>query len=310
MKPRKLSSTATDLARCQHGVVARRQLLAAGISENTIDWRVGSGYLTRLFRGTYAVGRAEVSQHGLWMAGVLSSGENALLAYRSAAAAWGFARSRPAVETVRPSQALRQRASIVLAGTSLSSRLNARQTRHIPTADIASVEGVPVTSVARTLLDLASCLSGAEYKRAFLEADRLNLLDDNSLADCAARDIRRRGVGRFRDHVLERVDHVNRTRSVLEALFLDLCERSGIEPPEVNVVVCGFEVDCVWRQSRLIVELDGYSFHKGRESFERDAARSNALRADGWCLLRFTWRMLAREPNRVSAQVRAAMAAS
>jgi hypothetical protein len=166
------------------------------------------------------------------------------------------------------------------------------------------VAGIPVTSVARTLLDLSSCLSPVEFKRAFVAADRLELLDESAIAECARRDVRRQGVGEFRRHANRRLAGVDRTRSDLEALFLDLCASSGIEAPEVNATVCGFEVDCVWRGPRLIVELDGYRFHRGRESFENDADRANRLKAEGWDMLRFTWRTVTGEPGQVAGQVR------
>ncbi len=295
---------AAELARCQHGVLARRQMLARGVSHSTLAARVRSRHLTRLFSSTYAVGRAEVSQRGLWMAGVLTSGRGAVLGYRSAAATWGILDVRPAVETIRRSNGMRQRADVLLDGTIQSIPLFARRTRNLPDQDVTLVDGIPVTSVARTLLDLSSSVSAPEFKRLFLEADRLGLLEAAAIEDCAGRDIRRRGVREFRRLASRRLVDTGQTRSVLEALFLDLCAGSGIEPPEVNVSVCGFEVDCVWHRSRLAVELDGYRYHRGRENFERDAHRANVFRAAGWNQLRFTWRMVTGDPDRVAAQIR------
>jgi very-short-patch-repair endonuclease len=238
------------------------------------------------------------------MAGVLASGPGAVLAYRSAAAIWGLLDVRPAVETVRCSEGGRQRARVLLEGRVSSVPLIVRRTRNLPDRDIVQKTGIPVTSVARTLLDLSSSVAAAELKRAFLAADRLGLLDGPAIADCAGRDIRRNGVREFRRHASRRLAEVARTRSDLEALFLDLCRSFEIEAPEVNVPVCGFEVDCVWRPSRLIVELDGYRYHRGRECFERDAHRANILKSAGWDLLRFTWRMVVENPDRVAAQIR------
>ena len=295
---------AGELARRQHGVLARRQLLARGISHSTLASRVRSGHLTRVFGGTYAVGRAEVSQRGLWMAGVLASGYGAVLGYRSAATAWGMLDIRPAVETIRRSDGMRRRADVLLDGAVRSIPLLVRRSRNLPDQDLSLVEGIPVTSVSRTLLDLSSSASAAEFKRLFLQADRLGLLEAAAIEDCAGRDIRRRGIRHFRRLASRRLAETGQSRSVLEALFLDLCAGAGIEMPEVNVSVCGFEVDCVWHRSRLAVELDGYRYHRGREAFERDAHRANVLRAAGWNQLRFTWRMVTGEPDRVAAQIR------
>ncbi len=294
---------AAELARRQYGVVARRQLVARGVSHSTIANRVRSGHLSRVFSGTYAVGRAEVSRHGLWVAGVLASGHGAALGYRSAAAAWGILDTRPAVETIRRSEGLSQRAEVLLDGNLQSIPLIVRRTRGLPDQDVALVQGIPVTSVARTLLDLSSSTSAAEFRRLFLAADRLDLLDDAEIRDCAGRDIRRRGVREFRRLVNRRIAEAGQTRSILEAVFLDLCASSGIEAPQVNAQVCGFEVDCVWRRSRLAVELDGYRYHRGRESFERDAHRANVLKAAGWTLMRFTWRMVTEDGDRVATQI-------
>ncbi len=300
-----LVRVSAELARRQHGVAARRQLLACGVKRSTITNRMRSGHLTGLFRGTYAVGRGEVSRRGLWMAGVLASGSGAVLAYRSAAAAWGLLDARPAVETIRCSEGMSQRVDVLLEGRLQSIPLIVRRTHELPDRDITVVEGIPVASVARTLLDLSASTSAAEFKRLFLAADRLRLLQDAAIEDCARRDIRRRGVRDFRRLANRRLAETGRTRSVLEALFLDLCASSGIEMPTVNSVVCGFEVDCVWHRHRLAVELDGYRYHRGRESFERDAHRANVLRAAGWNVMRFTWRMVTEDGEGVAAQVKA-----
>lgn len=303
-------SVALGLAERQHGVVARRQLLAAGFGGQTVSGRVQSGYLTRIFRGTYAVGRGEVSQRGLWMAGVLASGDGAALARRSAAAAWGFLRIRPAVDTIRVGDACRQRASVRLAETTISVPLSVRRTRRLPDEHVTSIDRIPVTTVERTLLDLSALVSASEYRRAWLEADRLGLLSDSSLAALLVATKRGPGRAGFRRQVAGRIDLVAEARSILEALHLDVCLEFGFELPEVNTKVCGFEVDSVWPRRRLVVELDSYEFHRGRENFEKDIARANELRTNGWSLLRFTWRMVTADPDRVSAQIKAALEGS
>lgn len=303
-------SAALDLAERQHGVVARRQLLAAGFSSQIVSGRVQSGYLARLFRGTYAVGRGEVSQRGLWMAGVLVSGDGAALARRSSAAAWGFLRVRPAVDTIRVGDACRQRARVRLADNTISVPLSVRRTRSLPDEHVTHIDRVPVTTVERTLLDLAALVPASEYRRAWLEADRLGLLDDSALAALVVATKGGPGKAKFRKQVAGRIDLVAEARSILESLYLDVCFEFGFELPEVNTEICGFEVDCVWPGRRLVVELDSYEFHRGRENFEKDVARANELRTNGWSLLRFTWRMVTADSDHVSAQVKAALAGS
>jgi very-short-patch-repair endonuclease len=109
---------------------------------------------------------------------------------------------------------------------------------------------------------------------------------------------------------LNRIPDIKKAKSLFEALVLDVCRLDGIENPEVNSPIDGHEVDCVWRERRLAVELDGYEFHRGLEKFEADVARNNRLVAEGWDLLLFTWRRVAREPDQVASELRKALARS
>lgn len=264
--------------------------------------------LFQLFPGVYAVGRPQITQNGLWMAGVLCAGEGAALGYRSAAAHWGILRPGLTVEVIRGRSRGRCRARINVDGAETSIPLRARRSRSLPERDIAIREGIPVTSVARTLLNLASGLSPSALERAFLEADRLGVLVDEDLIDCASRANGHRGAIKFKQMIMRRIPDLGDLRSVLEAMFVTLCRDEGIERPETNVLVGTYEVDCIWRSRRLIVELDGYEFHRGLEMFERDAERSNQLRSDGWTVLRFTWRMLTAQPSLVADQVKDVLA--
>lgn len=301
-----IMEVARRFASRQFGVVARRQLIRSGLAESTIAKCVENGSLSRLFRGVFAVGHPRVEQRGLWLAGVLSAGDGAVLGYRSAAALWGFLPAKRAVEVIRTGSSARQRAWVELTGRMVSIPLMIRQSRTLPAAELRVVNGIPVTSVARTLLDLSTVLSKAALRRAFIEADRLGLLDDRELVTCAHRSVPRRGTKEFRRMVGRRLPDAQKLKSVLEGLFLDLCDKYGIARPEVNHVVGRSEIDCVWPGSRTMVELDSYEFHRGREKFEEDRARSNRLKADGWVILRFTWRMVVHEPNQVAALIKQA----
>lgn len=302
---------ALDFADRQHGVVSRRQLLASGVPARTIDARLDRQYMFPLFAGVYVVGRSWIGREGLWMGGVLAGGDRAVLGYQSAAAAWGILDFRPSVVVIRPhhsgSARGSQRATLNLRGKKRSVSLIVRRTRSLPESDRAAVNGIPVTSVARALLDLSSNQPPAVVKRAFLEADRLGLLTDAEIASCAGRTRGRAGGSEFKCLVRERLPESKPTKSVLEELFRSLCHERGIDPPETNLPVAGFEADCVWPARKLIVELDGFGYHRGRETFERDAARDNHHRSEGWTVLRFTWRMVTTEPDLVVNQVRTSL---
>lgn len=288
----------------QHGVVSRKQLLAAGIPGSTINGRTGGFLLYPMFPGVYSVGRPQVDRYGFWLAGILAAGEGAVLAFRSAAALWGLLDFRPAVEALRAGSRKSRRARINLDGREMSAPLVIRRSRQLPDNHLRTVRSIPVTSPARTLLDMSASAPDFLLKRAFLEADRLGLIDDEALLDCLLHCQGRSGASTFRRFVRERIPETRITRSVLEGLFLEICRRSDLPIPEVNVRTGAGEIDCRWLDGRLLVELDGYEFHKGREKFEQDNLKSNRLRSEGWTVLRFTWRMLTTDPDQVAAQVR------
>jgi very-short-patch-repair endonuclease len=298
--------TSLGLAAGQHGVVSRSQLIRAGIPRTSIDRQIGSA-LFPLFPSVYAVGRPTITQDGLWAAGVLCGGGDAAIGYRSAAALWGFLRRRPAVDIIRPRHRMNCRALVDIEGSRSMIPLNARRTRSLPAHHVREVRGIPVTSVSRTLLDLASVLGPKSLERAFLEADRLGLIRDEELMEIVGRANGHRGAGNLLRLVEGRIPDLANLRSVLEGMFLALCRDESIERPETNVMIGPFEVDCVWRAQRLVVELDGYEFHRGLEKLERDADRMSELRAQGWSTMRLTWRMVAKKPELVAARVKGAL---
>lgn len=306
---RDVRTTSLAIAGTQHGVVARRQLLESGVHRSSIDGQLGRSLFV-LFPGVYAVGRPQISQEGLWLAGVLCAGHGAVLGYRSAASLWGLDRVRPAVDVVRARHRWSCRSLIDVAGRRGPVPLQVRRTQHLPDRHRAVVRGIPVTSVARTLLNLAAVMPQSSFERSFLEADRLGLIVDADLIDCLSRTRGRRGAACFRRMSMRRIPEMEDLRSVLEGLFLMLCRDEGIDRPETNVRIGPHEVDCVWRRNRLIVELDGYEFHRGLEKFEEDADRSSELRGLGWSTMRITWRMVTERPDEVATRVRNALAES
>lgn len=234
------------------------------------------------------------------MAAVLAGGPGAVLSHRSAAALWGLrASSRARIDiTVAPSR--RPRPGI-------------EHHRSLFAPDeVTTVRGIPVTTVPRTLLDLASVVRPQQVERAVQEAEVRRLADALSLEQLMTRHPRRAGGAALRAMLASaRIDGAV-TRSELEDRFLALARDARLPGLEVNAFlkVAGtwIEVDCVWRAQRLVVELDGHAFHAPRAAFERDRARDRMLQAAGWRVVRITWRQLRDGPDLVAADLRAMLA--
>lgn len=298
---------ALGYAERQHGVVSRRQLSACGIPSSTIASQVGSGRLIRVFPGVYAVGRGQLSWNGMWAAASLAAGNGSVLGFRSAATLWGFLDHRRTIEVVRPGGGSGFRSQVGIEGDDRRLTMHVRRAGDLIESDLTYRNGLAVTTVARTLLDLAGSLPEKGFARAFMEADRLGLLVEPQLLELVPRSRGRKGGAGFRHRVESRVPEVRLARSSLEAIFLDLTREFGLPTPEVNQIVAGHEVDFVWRSQRIVAELDGYAYHRGREAWERDVRRENELIVAGWEVYRFTWRMVNGSPEEVADAVRAAI---
>ena len=261
------------VARNQHGVVTLAQLRAAGVNSQAITYRIRAGRLHRVHRGVYAVGHDRLSDKGRWMAAVLACGPGAVLSHRSAAALWRLLpSSHPATDvTIRSGGGRKRRTGIrIHRSASLTPRLTTLR------------DGIPVTTPARTLLDLRRCVAPEQLGRARRQAEVLGY----PLGDASAIE-------------------PDLTRSDLERRFLGLCHRNRLPSPEVNARVGDHVVDFLWRHARLIVETDGYRYHSGRAAFEHDRARDASLAAAGYEVIRFSWRQIDRAPDVVIATVRA-----
>lgn len=284
------------MAEPQHGVVARRQILDAGVGRRIVERRLEAGRLHVVQRGVYAVGHRVLTREGQWMAAVLAAGPQAALSHRSAAALWMLCSSTKLEVTV-PSG--RTRPGIMI------------HRAIVPADELTTERGIPVTTVPRTLLDLAGLVPRHQVERAINEADVRRLHDPLSLADLLDRYPRRRGAATIRS-ILR--DGVTVTRSELEARFLSCLRRSGLPLPEVNAPlhVAGrwIECDCLWRDRGLIVELDGWAAHGTAAAFERDRARDRILQAHGWRLARITWRQLRDDGHAVAYDLSALLSSS
>jgi Transcriptional regulator, AbiEi antitoxin/Protein of unknown function (DUF559) len=275
------------LADRQHGVLSRHQLLEAGLAPRTIRRRVEAGRLNRVHREVYALGRERLSQRGKWLAAVLACGEGAVLSHRSAAALWGLMEWRTP-EVTAPRGRQRQGIAIHECGLNPEER--------------TSIDRIPVTVVARVLLDLAETVDGRAFKWAFEEADRRRLLESRELEAVYARGTGRRGLKPFR-RVIEEV-RMPDSSSPLEDRVLELCRDYGIPMPETNVTVLDREVDAFWPDQKLMVEADSFEFHAHRAAFERDRARDAAMQVAGYRVIRLTHRRLTVEPAKVAAELR------
>jgi REase_MTES_1575/Transcriptional regulator, AbiEi antitoxin len=288
-----------ELAQRQHGVVAHRQLTDIGLSPSAIRRRLGLGRLHPVHRGVYAVGHSGLSGHGRWIAAVLACGPSALLSHGTAAALWAIISSSSAQIHVVAARTRNGRRGIVL-----------HRPRYLPEEDRAVVDGIPVTSVARTLVDLAGVLPGQRLKHAVDEAERLQLFDLRAVERVMHRGHARRGLPALRAVLDDYLGPPPLTRSELERRFLELCRDAGLPMPQVNVLVAGIVVDMVWHESRLVVELDGHSYHRTRKAFEDDRIRDATLQAAGYRVIRITHRRLEREPAGVVELLRVLLSPS
>jgi very-short-patch-repair endonuclease/predicted transcriptional regulator of viral defense system len=292
-RPRVSDEEIGRLAARQHGIVTRKQLLELGLDANGIEYRLRIGRLIRLHRGVYAVGHRPPSMPARAMAAVLACGRGAALSHRAAGALWEMEPRWPATMEV------------TVPGNRLPRGIRVHRTATLTPQDITTHFGIPVTSPARTALDLADLLDDKSLARAVNEA-RLNgwlrLEDLAALLD--------RSAGRATTRLRPFVEHADGpTRSTFEDAFLAFVERHGLPRPEVNQQVAGHEVDMLWREQRLVVELDSRAHHDGDRPFERDRERDADLLAAGFPVMRVTWRRLTHEPEREADRLAVLLAA-
>lgn len=263
-------------ARARDGIVTTAQLAEFGIRKDAITHRLANGRLHRMHQGVFVVGRRSVSRRGRWRAAVAAYGERDLLAHRSGAALWALIDDdRDVVDVTGPS-AKRSRPGIRF-----------HHARDLTDSDRALKNGIPVTAVARTLVDIAGVVPQRNLEEAVRAAERNELLDVSAVAALCSRG--RRGSGTLRK-ILERdFGPALGTRSELELRFIELCERQRLPIPAVNVWVEGLLVDALWIRERVIVELDGFQYHRTRADQRRDAERDRRLTLAGYTVLRFGW---------------------
>jgi predicted transcriptional regulator of viral defense system len=270
-----------ELAAGQWGVVSVAQLRALGLSKDAVHRRERAGRLHRVHRGVYTVGHTVLQSEGRRLAAVLACGDSAVLSHRSAAAHWGLL---PTGVTRIEVTAPRTRAG--------DAKIRLHHSRSLIARDTTTYQGIPITSVARTLLDLAATVRADRLERALAQAEHLELYDDRAITELLARANGHRGQKALTEATaLE----PKLTRSDWEIRLLKLVRAAALPEPLVNLPFDApdhgeCKPDFHWPAHRLIVETDGWRTHRTRAAFESDRAKDAALTAAGYRVVRFTWR--------------------
>ncbi len=281
------------LASRAHGVVTRAQLLHAGITAREIQRRLGKGALLPVHRGVYRVGHRAPSIEARYMAAVLACGKEAVLSGPAAAWLLGILKGPPpGPEVTSP-------------GKHLVARVTVR--RSATQRDCTVWRGIPVTSVARTLTDLAAALDEQDLARACHEAGVRHHTTPAQVEAVLAR--RPNSPGAVKLRAILRGD-TRVTLSKLERRFLHLLEEHGLPLPQTNRIAGRRRVDCRWAARRLTVELDGYRYHHSRHAWEQDRRREREARARGDEFRRYTYGDVFEQPAALLTELHVLLAAA
>jgi very-short-patch-repair endonuclease len=263
-----------------------------GIGRGWIEHQGKIGWLHRLYRGVYAVGNPALTDHGKSMAAVLACGPGAHLALWRAATHWDLLQRVPPV------------IDVVLVGNRTGPKgIRVHCAKHLHPADRTIRHNIPITTVPRTLLDLAAVANERQLRRALNEAARRGWLNRPVITDLIERHRGRNGMSAFRAAIAAVNPQTRRTRSDLEDLFLRLCRTRGLPTPISNTEIGGFEVDFHFPGTSLIVELDSYEYHRTPYEFDRDRRRDAQLKRQGYELLRVSEMWLDGEPREVAETI-------
>lgn len=287
-----------ELARGQHGVFSTAQLEAADISWEAARSRREGDWLRRLHPGVYCLAGSVLSHRGRWLAAVLAAGCGAALSHLDAAALWRLippSADGPVHVSVPSVGGRRRRQGIVV-----------HRCRTLPADELTAHDSIPVTTAARTVLDLATLVSRRRLERAIDEAEYLRLCTAEDLRALAERHRGRAGTALLAE-VLGGRTGSTRTRSELEERFLGLCRDHSLPQPQVNAQLLGLTVDFFWPPG-VVVEVDGGQAHRTRRAFQDDRDRDSLLAAHGHRVIRFTWWDVERRPLVVADRVRRVLA--
>jgi len=290
MRPqgRTVEEVLARLAGARHGVVSRRELLEAGLSPGVIKRRVRSGWLIAEYPGVYRVGHAAPSVEARYAAAVLACGPGALLSGPAAAWLLGLIKG----SAPQPS---------VIAWTERRVEgIETHRCRRRDARDAATYRGIPLTTVARTLVDLARVLDRDDLARACHEAGVRSGATPAHVDEVLSRRPGSPGAGKLR--AVLRGD-VRVTLSVLERRFLARLRAAHLPLPKTNRVAGSHRVDCRWPEQRLTVELDGYRYHHSRHAWEQDRRREREARARGDEFRRYSYGDVAEDPAYMLAEL-------
>jgi len=281
-----------ELATRQHGVVSTRQLAGLGYTRSSASKANGVGRLHRLHRGVYAVGHRDLTWHSDCMAAVLAC-TPAVASHLSAGWLWGVLRWRPDTLHLTAPTKRRAKSAFVVHSAELAE------------VDIDLVDGIPVTSLPRTYLDLAATLKPRPLERTLDRGEELRLFDLGPIEELLSRARNHPGAAKLRSALAIYRPQAVFTRSGLEREFLELVMAAGLPAPAMNLNVAGLELDAYWEAERFAVELDTYETHGSRAAFEVDRRREDDLLLAGVEAIRVTGPRLELEPEATIARVAA-----
>jgi very-short-patch-repair endonuclease len=282
-------------AAAQHGIVTTPQLLAAGVGPRAILRRVAGGWLVRIHEGVYQVG-VFAGPFGKEMAALLACGPKAAISHSSAVFVFGVAPRPSGPAEVSSVGGIRRRG------------VRAHRVTALAPADVVEWHGLRITAPGRMLVDLADMSPPAELERLVEEIQVQRLASPTEILEAIRLGAGRPGITKLRA-VCDLIDEPLFTRSEAERRLRRLVNAAELPMPRLNVRVAGWEVDAVWDRQRLVVEVDGYRYHRTRAKFERDRRKDAQLLVAGYRVLRITWRQLTREPESVIATLAATLVA-
>lgn len=288
----------SERARGGHGVLAVEDLRGLGLSETMIHTRRASGCLVPVLKGVYKLPGTVLTERGRFRAAVCSAGAGACLSRRSALALHGLIRSKGVVHVTRPGGAARCNRSLARSRDETAFEVRYHQTRWLPDDHITVVSGIRATTVERSLRDFAGDAKKGEIARALSQGERERVICWDTLDELVRDSVGHAGIKRLRREVAAWDPVMADAASDPEERFLLMIRDSVVPKPSTNVTIGSHIADFYWPALGLVVELDPYGTHRGRESFHRDHRKSVELEAMGLRVIRFTWDDLYRHEER------------
>jgi very-short-patch-repair endonuclease len=283
-----------EIAGRQDNVISRTQLLELGAPTRMIERRLESGRWRCLHRGIYLIGPAPPALGARARAAALACGDGAVVSHRTAAELWGLLLPERESGDVH--------ITVCERNPGARSQIRTHRVRRLPEEEVAAKHGIPITTPARTICDLAATEPLRDVESALTEARIHRLATDRQIKAVIHNAPTRPGAPIIRS-LLEQEDDSGYTRSKAERLLRDLIAKANLERPLFNEPLLGFVVDALWPQQRVVIEVDGYAYHHHRAAFERDRARDQQLIAAGYTVIRVTWIQLRDRPIETIATI-------